>query len=141
MASAVKTAAGAIYTHLSTNITSIASGWSSNTNVAWPGVDYTPASTWIKPTILWGDGFPSSMGASGTNLIFGSLELSLFARPGSGYGTLNGYADNARNLFDRASPGSSVEFLAASGPRQVNTQDTRWLEVALSIPFVLEDAS
>lgn len=141
MASAVKAAAGAIYSHLSSNITSIASGWSANTNVAWPGVDYDPAAEWIRPTILWGDGFPSSMGSSGTNIVTGVLVLQLFDRPGSGYGTLNGYADNARNLFDRASPGSSVEFLAASGPRQVNQDDTRWLQVNLSIPFVFEDAS
>ena len=141
MASAVKTAAGAIYSHLSTNITSIASGWTANANVAWPGVDYDPASEWIRPTIIWGDGELETMSSSGKNIVSGVLILSLFDRPGSGYGVLNDYADNVRNIFDRASPGSSVEFLAASGPRQVNTDDTRWLQVSISIPFLLEETS
>ena len=141
MASAVKAAAGAIYSHLSSNITSIATGWSANTNVAWPGVDYDPASEWIRPTIIWNDGELETMSSGGTNVISGILVLSLFDRPGSGYGVLNGYADKARDLFDRASPGSSVEFLAASGPRQVNQTDTRWLQINISVPFLLEETS
>ena len=141
MASAVQAAAGSIYSHLSSNITSIASGWTAAANVAWPGVDYEPASEWVRPEIVWGDTDLESMTSSGRNTLNGVLILTLFDRAGSGYGTLNGYADNCRDLFDRASPGSSVEFLAASGPRQVNIDDTRWLQVSISIPFLVEEQS
>ena len=141
MASAVDTARADIEGYLSSNITSIDATWDGD-NIAWPGVDFEPPTAWIRPTILWGEGQMETMSTSGTNTITGVLVLSLFDRPGSGMGTLYGYADAARDLFDRANPGAgAVEFLAASGPRQVNTDDTRWLQVNLSIPFIVEETT
>lgn len=141
MASGMQAAAGAIYGVLNSNITSIDAGWTASTNVAWPGVDFSPPDDFVAPLIVWGDTSLSTMGSNGSNLTTGELVLQFFCRPGSGYGTLNAYADDAIDLYDRASPGSGVEFLAASGPRQVSQDDTRWLQVNVSIPFLLEGTS
>jgi len=129
-----------IEARLADNITSVDAAWTAADNVAWPGVDFDPPSQWARPAILWGDGFLETHGASGTNTVVGVLVVSLFARPGSGLGALYGWADTVRDLYDRYT-GTGVEFLAASGPRQVNTDDTRWLQVNVSIPFVAEETS
>lgn len=140
MASATDTARAGIEGRLSTNITSIDATWTAAANVAWPGVDFTPPTEWMRPTILWGEAFMESMSSSGTNTIVGVFVMEFYARPGSGLGTLYGWADAARDLFDRVSVGS-VEFAAAAGPLRVNVDETEWLQVNVRVPFILEETS
>ncbi len=140
MASAIDTARASVEGRLSSNITSIDAGWAAGTNVAWHGVDFSPPTEWVRPTLIWGDGQLESMSSSGVNTIDGVFVMQFFARPGSGLGTLYGWADNARDLFDRVTVGS-VEMLAAGGPVRVNEDDTEWLQVNVTVPFIYEETS
>lgn len=140
MASATDTARSGIEGRLSSNITSIDATWTAAANVAWPGVDFTPPTEWVRPTILWGEGFLETMSSGGTNTVVGVFVMEFYARPGSGLGTLYGWADAARDLYDRVTVGS-VEFLAADGPLRVNEADTEWLQLNVRVPFILEETS
>jgi hypothetical protein len=117
-------------------------GWT-HTPVAWPGVDHEPApdlgnEAWIRPTILWGDGFPRTIDR--TNEVVGLLRVQLFDRPGSGYKLLYERADLLRALFDAvnvtdADTGTEVELGAASGMKPATETVNGWLQGVVDVPF------
>ena len=131
MASAVDTARSGIESRLNTNWTL--------TDVAWPGVEFEPGETdWLRPTLAFGTGAMEGMSSSGVGTIEGILFLDVFTVTKSGLGSLYGYIDTLRDLFDRASVGA-VEFLAASGPRDVS--DEQWRGLQIEVPFIIEETS
>jgi len=115
----------------------------STTPVAYPGVDFQPPTQapheWVRVTPIWGDADMSSMTTSGTNRIDGFLDIDLFGKQGTGYGTLRGYADTWRDLFDRVDVGT-VQFQAASAPRIIDNS-SGWLHLKVSVPFTVDETS
>ncbi len=131
MASAIQAARAAIEGRLNANWTT--------TPIAWPGQDFDPgAADWVRSTIRFGETTLSSHTSSGHNLLTGTLFLDVFTRGKGGYGTLYGYVDTLRDLYDRATVGA-VEFLAAYGPRDIS--DELWRGLQLEVPFVIEETS
>lgn len=131
MASALDTARAAIEGRLATNWTTTA--------IAWPGHELDAGSSdWIRSTLVFAEGALESMSASGTNTIEGLLLLDLFTLDKTGHGTLYGYLDTLRDLFDRVTLGG-VEFLAASGPRPIT--DEVWTGIQFEVPFIVEETS
>jgi len=117
--------------------------------VKWQGIDFEPPDeVWFEVNVLWGDGEGETAGDSGTNTVPGVLVFTLFDRPGAGLGALYDLADVLRDLFDRVTVGA-VEFLVAGGPRRTMVRDTRfvmkgdtrWEQMSLSVPFILEESS
>lgn len=111
------------------------------TPIAWEGVDFDPPDgPWIQVTIRWGDGFIETMGGtgSGTNTVPGVLFINLFDQPGGGAGTIEGHADDIRDLFNRAEIGG-VRFDAPSGPKPATDQrdEGEWLQRTVTVPFEL----
>jgi len=137
MSSAMQTAEGVLFSRIANNVTEIDAGWTSADNVAWPGIDFDPDDSWMRPTVVWGESVMETHGSTGINTVVGVLVVQLFARPGLGYGVLNAYADTVRDLFTRFASGS-VTCYAASGPTAIEG-DTHWLQVNISIPFIVEE--
>lgn len=131
MASAIDTARAGIESRLNSNWTL--------TDIAWPGVEFDAGEDdWIRPTLRFGDGQMEGMGSSGYGTVEGLLFIDVFTVTKSGHGDLYGYVDTLRDLFDRATVGS-VEFLAASGPREIS--DDQWQGLQFEVPFIIEETS
>jgi len=125
-------------THRASIETELTNDWIA-TDIAWPGTSYEPgASPWLEPTILWGDGSEFDRAASRRVQLVGVLVLNLFARPGTGLGTLYGYADTLRDLFNNEDVGA-VRFRTPSGPRE-GQGDKDKVQLTIDCPFVVEDA-
>lgn len=111
------------------------------TPISWPGVDFDPPDgPWLKVDITWGDGFMETIGGSGTgtNQVVGVLTLNLFDVPGQGARQIDGYADELRDLFNRAEV-EGVRFDAPSGPKPTRrpNQGTHWLQRTIDVPFAV----
>lgn len=131
MASATKTHTVSISDRLGDNWTT--------TDIAWQGVEYEPdEDPYVEAAILWGDGFAYDRASSGRAQLTGVLNLNLFARPGTGLGTLYGYADTLRDLFTEVTV-DAVRFTVPSGPREVTGNSTDRVQVNVSCPFTVED--
>lgn len=131
MASAVDTARAGIEARLNSN-------WSV-TDIAWPGLEFDAGEdNWIRPTLRFGSGQMETYGSAGVNTIEGLLLLDAFTVTKTGLGTLYGYVDTLRDLFDRVTVGA-VEFGAASGPREVS--DEQWRGLQIEVPFIIEENS
>ena len=128
MASALNTARAGIEGRVKTN-------WAA-TQVAWPGVEFDAGEMdWIRPTLVFGEGGMESMGSSGIRTVEGRLFVDFFTLGKTGHGDLYGYIDIMSDLFDGVTVGS-VEFLAASGPRDVS--DEQWQGLQIEVPFIIE---
>lgn len=133
MASATNAAIKSIETRLATN-------WS-DTSIAWPGVHFEPTTApYIRPTVLLTEATDWTMGSSGLNIVPGLYVVDFFATVGAGYGTLRGYVDTFRDLFDRVEVGT-VRFRAASGPSTLDLGDTGWIGLQVSVPFSIEETT
>lgn len=134
MASAINTAAEAIANRFDTN-------WP-DSNIAWEGADFDPPSTasWVRLTILWGDGNEMTYGGSGVgkNEIVGVVDIDLFAKPGEGTGAIEDDADTARDIFNRVKF-SDLTFYVPSAPRRIGVDENGWLQYKVSCPFDLEE--
>ena len=131
MASALDTARQGIEARLKAN-------WF-RTPIAWPGVEFDAGEDdWIRLTILTNAGRLSSGTSGGHGTVDGLVLFDLFTVTKRGYGTLYGYMDELRDLYDRATVGS-VEFLAASGPREL--VDEVWAGIQFEVPFIIEETS
>jgi len=131
MASALKTAEGAIMTRLNTE-------WASATEIAWPGKRFTkPDAAWIRPTVIWGDGFMQTAGPTNRNQIPGVLKVQIFSKPGNGEGEIKGHADSIRDIFNRVEF-SGLRFDAPSGPKPA-VERNDWLQTVVDCPFIYEE--
>lgn len=129
--------ASATDTHLASIEGRLNSNWTT-TDIAWPGVEYEPDDDpYVEADILWGEGFEFDRGSSRRNQLVGVLNLNLYGKPGTGLGTLYGYADTLRDLFNHDVV-DSVRFGAPSGPQTVPNNDG-WVQVNLSCPFTVEE--
>ena len=110
-------------------------------DIAWPGVDFDTDGRqhYLRPTPLWGNGELLTFTTNGWNRVVGIYDLDLFERHGEGYGRLREWADELRDLFDRATVGL-VEFRAASAP-QIIPSDSGWIGVKVSVPFTIDEQS
>lgn len=130
MADPTKQAAAAILVTLATE-------WGSTTPVAWPGQRFDPpddGSAWMRPTILWGDGFGRTI--SGGNTIIGVLMLDVFAPAHLGEGQAYALAATARVIFNRRAM-APVYFRAPSGP--VRQDESEWVHMQVTCPFVVDE--
>lgn len=110
-------------------------------HVEWPGMSLTPPDdVWARCTVLWGDGFERTLGATtvGKNVLIGVLVVQLFDKPGKGYGNLDGYVNNVRDWFNRQELTNNVRFGAAGPPQKVEAGDG-WLQVNIRMPFEVEE--
>lgn len=131
MASAIEAARAGIEIRLNANWTL--------TEIAWPGVEFDAGEQdWIRPTLRFGDGALEGMGSAGQGTVEGLLFVDVFTAEKSGHADLYGYVDTLRDLFDRATVGA-VEFLAASGPRDIS--DEQWQGLQFEVPFIIEETS
>lgn len=135
MASAINAAAEAIAGRFDDN-------WD-DSNIAWEGADFDPPSTasWVRLTILWGDGNRLTYGGSGVgqNEVVGIVDIDLFSKPGAGTGAIEDNADTARDIFNRVEF-SSLVFGVPSAPRRIGVDENGWLQYKVSCPFELEEA-
>lgn len=107
--------------------------------IAWPGVNFEPPDgPWMRLVVQWGDGFEESMGPTNLNRLVGLIVLSLFDKPGSGEGGINGLADTARDLFNRQILDSVVRCGAASPPKPIDG-DAKWQQLNVTIPIEIEE--
>lgn len=133
MASSTNTAIKAIEGRL-------AAQWAT-TPIAWPGVHFDPGtSAYVRPTVRMAEATDWTMGPSGLNVVPGILFLDIFTPQGTGYGVIRGYADTLRDIFDRAEAGI-VRFRAASGPDSIDTEDTGWIGLQVTVPFSFEETT
>lgn len=131
MASALDTARAGIEGRLNSN-------WSL-TPISWPGVEFDPGEQdWIRATLRFAAGQMETFSSAGVNTVDGLLLLDAFTVTKAGHGDLYGYLDTLRDLFDRVTVGA-VEFLAASGPRDVS--DDGWQGLQIEVPFIIEETS
>jgi hypothetical protein len=101
-------------------------------------VEFDPGERdWIRATLRFGIGQMESSGSGGVNTVDGLLLIDTFTIS-AGLGRLYGYVDTLRDLFDRATVGA-VEFLAASGPREIS--DPQWRQLQFEVPFIIEENS
>lgn len=125
---AISAAWSAIEKHLRDNFTAAP--------IAWPGVNFSPPNgPWVRPTPLWGDGHEATMES---RAVVGVLSVTVFGKPGTGYGVIRGHALTIRDLYNGAKIGPA-RFDTASGPRIVAT-DPAWLQLVVSIPFTVDGA-
>lgn len=127
MASAVKTANLAILARVDAQ-------WGTTTDVAWPNVDFNPPDQdqWLRVDVVWGDGFLETMETTGSNRLYGFVQLTLFGPQGAGLGALMTNIDTARDMLNRWS-GSGVSFGATSGPMPID--DEQYAARMVSTPF------
>ena len=110
-----------------------------DTEIAWQGHEFDPGEDdWIRPTLRFGGGRLESYSSTGVNTVDGLLLIDCFTVSKSGLGVLYGYVDELRDLFDRVTVGA-VEFLAASGPREVS--DSLWQGLQFEVPFIVIETS
>jgi hypothetical protein len=111
--------------------------WAGQTAIQWTGRPFTvPASgTWLRVTILMGDGFPMTFGGSGVgqNRLVGVVDGALFCKKGDGVGAIVSYADDFRNAVNEQTTGS-VRFGVCSGPVEIASQHG-YAHLAVTAPF------
>lgn len=112
--------------------------------IAWQGMDFQPGEDdWLRPTTLFAGSEWLTDGVTGTgqNLIRGVLSLQFFANPGWGMSALDGYASEAREMFDRVkltiADHGALQFGPAGGP--VPGFDGAWLSNTVDVPFQIEE--
>lgn len=116
--------------------TRIEDGWDTDeTPIQWLGAEFKRPSTgtWIRITILWGDGFPETIGAGGLNQLVGVLSCSVFGTPGSGMGDLYHVADQFRDKLNRVEV-DGVRFEVPSGLK-LGDPEPEWLHGIIDVPF------
>lgn len=126
-------------------LTALNTGWGDETPVAWPNVNFTPPepvgdAAWLQVAVLWGDGFPGTMGESGVGMndVVGLLHLNIFTVKGRAGARMMALVDKARDIVNRLEI-DGVRFGAAAGPAPQPEPDTAWMQAALTVPFTVEE--
>ena len=111
--------------------------WAGQTSIQYADRPFTvPASgSWLRLTVLFGDGFPFTMGPAGAgqNRIVGVVDAAVFAKEGDGLGAAVQLADDVRNAFNQQIKGT-VRFGVCSGPASVEDVDG-YAHLVVTCPF------
>lgn len=117
----------------------IVAQWGATTPIGFLNTSFTPPKTggWLEPSIIWGDGIASTMGAVGSggarNTITGLLQMNLFIQSGEGAGLLTRLADTARDMINRLEV-SGVRFDVPSGPTIITEEQS-----AVRVGFTIDE--
>ena len=142
MSSALNTARSTIEALFLSGITA------TTTKIAWPNVPYEPpadASSFLEPTVLFGESFLGTKG--GRNTIFGVLSVNIYGIAGLGMGPIESIADAVRNIFNRVEA-NGIRYGVPSGPKQVpvvtslrfrSRPDAKWVQMNITIPFSVDE--
>lgn len=110
--------------------------------IAWPSRPVTVPATgvWVRPDILWADSALQTCGATGVAQVEtrGILQVTVFGRNLQGMGAVYAAADAIRTAFTLRTP-TGVQFEAASPPVGVRGTDPAFVQVAVSVPFVVDE--
>lgn len=114
--------------------------WAARTTIQWPDRPFTPPASgpWLRPSILFADGFPETMGPSALNQVPGVVQCSLFCRKSEGLGAITQYADEARLMLTQFQV-DDVSFGVCSGPQEVSGGHPAFLQLAVSAPFTVRE--
>ncbi len=134
MASAVETAETAIWSRVQAQLPSVVTKW--------PNVPFetpSPRKVWIAPTILWGQGFGSTIGLAGQgrNTVVGVIQFDIFGPIGGARASMMAVADQIRDAFNRVEF-SGVRCNTPSAPIN-GPADDEWARFVVSVDFSVDE--
>lgn len=110
------------------------------TPIAWPNVEFAApqGQPYFRAWVLWASGQLFTMRREARNRVPGIYQVSIYSPLGLGAGPALLLADQVRDLFNREQF-SGVRCDVPSGPVTL-PEEPPWYGVAVSIPFVFEEA-